>query len=309
MKKTIAYIIAALFFVPSVSLASTLSQSQVNSIVSLLEAFNVSQVIVSEVESALTPSVPLAAVAAPTVPLVPRDDGVYGSSSIGYDLSYATNAYPAVGFGFAVVGVTHGKAFTKNERLATEFSWAKFGSAAAPTLYMNLNAPYGSAVAGHITTPQPCPSNTSISAEPSACEGYNYGFNAAQAAYSYASSLGASSPLWWLDIEEANSWSATTTVNDATIQGAIDYLNKQNIRVGIYSVPYMWNDIAGNDFIPKQTINGSTVTIPNWKPIGITNLIGASNHCVLDTGFIPHSPIWIVQYEANSTAIDQNYAC
>lgn len=305
-------VIGFLVLTPSLSFASTLTSAQVGAIVGLLEAFNVGQAVITEVETALDPP---AQPPVPASPLVPRDDGVYGSSSIGYDLSYATSAYPAVGFGFAVVGVTHGKAFTENSyRFATEFSWAKFGSAAAPTFYMNLNAPYGSTVIGHTAAPRECPpsattSSSATALEPSACEGYNYGYNAAQAAYRYAASAGAFSSLWWLDIEEANSWSATTSVNDATIQGAIDYLNQQHIRVGIYSVPSMWRNIAGSGFVPTQTIDGRAVSIPNWMPVGITNLVGASNDCVLDTGFIAGSPIWIVQYEESSTAIDQNYAC
>jgi hypothetical protein len=217
-------------------------------------------------------------------------------------------SYPSDSFHFGIVGVTRGKAFLHNPRFASEVSWTKVGSAPT-TVYMNLNAPYGSTVAGHISTPKSCPSRTTSNAEPIECEGYNYGYNAAQDAFSYAKKVEWLYPLWWLDIEEANSWSATTTVNAATIQGAIDYLNTQGVRVGIYSMPFMWRKIAGKDFIPTQTMGGQAVSIPVWLPIGIKNQVGAINACVTAKSFILGSPIWLIQYVLNSKAIDQNLAC
>ncbi len=243
-------------------------------------------------------------------------DSLYMTGDIGYDISFNTKAYPPIPFGFAVVGVSGGKAFTDNPRLPTEISWAHFASNIRPTLYMNINAPYGSTVAGHIGDPRTCTGITRSSkgaaaknGEPTACEGYNYGYNAAKHAYTYAQENGVSSPFWWLDVEEANSWSATTTVNDATIQGAIDYLNTQGIRVEIYSVPYMWHTIAGADFVPTQKINGHTISIPTWFPIGIAREVTALNACLTANSFIADSPVWIIQYETSPTAVDQNISC
>jgi hypothetical protein len=117
------------------------------------------------------------------------------------------------------------------------------------------------------------------------------------------------SPLWWLDIEEANSWSADVAVNNAVIQGAIDYLNSKDVRAGIYSVPYMWHAIAGDSFAPVQSLSGKSVTVPTWFPIGIATQVTALNACLANNPLIPSSPVWIIQYEADSTAIDQNIAC
>lgn len=233
----------------------------------------------------------------------------YPASNLGYDVSYATHAYPAVDFSFAIVGVSGGKAFTKNPRLISEYNWARFGSATAPTLYMNLNAPYGSTVAGHIGSPQSClPRASATTTEPTACEGYNYGYTAAVYAWSHAKSKGIESPLWWLDIELENSWSKDTAVNAATIQGAIDALNARSVRVGVYSMPFMWKKIAGS-FVPMQRLQGASVTTPLWLPVGIRTLVGAINTCVLGMSFISGSPIWLVQYVADGKAIDQNLAC
>ena len=244
----------------------------------------------------------------PPAPHIPPIGSVYPPSNVGFDLSYNSRSYPSDGFSFGIVGVSGGKAFVHNDRLASEYAWTHFGTV-PPTVYMNLNAPYGSTVAGNIAAPKSCSARAATSTEPTACEGYNYGYNAAKDAYNYAKSTNVSSKLWWLDIEEANSWSPDTAVNDATIQGAIDYLNTQGARAGIYSVAGMWRDIAGSGFAPTQTIGGQDVSIPTWMPIGISNLVTAINICTIGTSFVPGSPIWIVQYVADGAAVDQNVAC
>lgn len=312
-----AIIIALFLALPSVSSAAAFSPMQISAIVELLRAFSVDLATVARVEQILgaaAAAVPInqpVATDAPA-PHVPPIGSLYPPGSVGYDLSYATHAYPQIPFGFAIVGVTGGKAFVHNSRFSSEYAWAQFGST-QPTLYMNINAPYGTTVAGHIGTPRTCApraaTSTTSSIEPTACEGYNYGYHAAEDAYAYAAASRVYSPLWWLDVEEANSWSADTAVNDATIQGAVDYLNLRGVRVGVYSTPRMWREIAGSDFVPAQIINGQSVTVPTWLPVGIDTQIGALNTCVTDTSFMRGSPLWIVQYVADSTAVDQGIAC
>lgn len=336
--RTTSFLIALIavvgFALPSVSFAASLTADQTNAVIGLLQAFGVDQATISQVRIALgdavpvtgggTPSVP----SAPTVATTPRVlpvGNVYPASAIGYDLSFATTAYPVDRFGFAVVGVNGGKAFVPNPRLASQYSWAHFASAVAPTIYMNLNGPYGSSVAGNTAAPKDCTNAVVVSPtsfaqtvasrgtgaypEPSTCAAYNYGYNAAKDAYLYAKSAGIRDTFWWLDIEEANSWSANPAVNDATIQGALDYLNSVGIKVGIYSVPYMWQDIAGVGFTPTETVNGSIFPVPTWFPIGIETQVGAINACVTKRSFIPGSPIWMLQYVLDHVAIDQNVAC
>ena len=312
---------ATFFAVPFSASASTLLPTQVQAIIGLLRAFGVDQATVLQVEQTLgVSSVPVVGNSQtsisdpptpsplPPAPHIPPTGSPYPSSTIGFDLSYNALSYPSIGFNFGIVGISGGKAFIHNARLVSEYAWTHFGSV-APTVYMNLNAPYGSTVAGNIGAPKSCLARTATSTEPTACEGYNYGYNAAKDAYSYAKGAGVSSKLWWLDIEEANSWSPDTLVNDATIQGAIDYVNTQGARAGIYSMAYMWRDIAGSSFVPTQTIDGQTVSIPTWVPIGISDLVSAINICATGTSFVAGSPIWLVQYVANSTAVDQNVAC
>ncbi len=315
--------------VPSVSFAASLTNIQVSSILGLLRAFGADTSTVASVALALA-AAPGASVSdpptqtassAPAYDPPPTIGSPYTSSGIGYDLSFNTRNYPATAFSFAVVGVTAGKAFTHNARLATEFSWARLSSANRPTIYLNLNAPYGStANAATMTGPHACAAlsngtTTSTSAggtfpEPTVCGAYNYGYNSAKDAYAYASSKPyVSSSLWWLDIEDANSWSENPAVNDAVIQGAIDYLNSAGVRVGLYSVPYMWRAIAGGGFMPTESLNDSNTPVPTWFPIGINTQVGAINACRTRASFISGSPVWIIQYELDSTSVDQNIAC
>lgn len=322
MKKITAFVVTSIalvsFALPSLANASSLSTAQGNAIIQLLEAFGASQSVLANVELALgigtpasdplpsTPTAPAPAI----IPHVPATNSMYRASNLGFDYSYNAPSFPPTNFGFGIIGVTGGKSFTQNPRLGQEVNWAKFGAGAAPTVYMNLNAPYGSSVAGHVGSPKSCSVTTvGTTTDPTACAGYNYGYQAAQYAYTYAKTSGVTSQLWWLDIEEANSWSLDTSVNDQVIQGAIDYLNSQGVRVGIYSMTYMWNDIAGTSFVPNQVVNGQMESLPLWIPIGISDQIGAADYCAVGSPFIKGSPVWLVQYVANSTAVDQNFSC
>ena len=320
---------------PSVSHAASLNADQVNSILGILRAFGADEPTVSRVALALgsTLTIPNASASDPAAqpapaplapPYVPPPvvDSPYTSSGIGYDISFNTHYYPATAFGFAVIGATAGKAYTHNARLATEFSWARLSSTNLPTMYLNLNAPYGSsATTARLSAPRACngklfgATTTSSSAggtfpEPTACAAYNYGYNAAKDAYAYASSQPyVAASLWWLDIEDANSWSENTAINDQVIQGAIDYLNSVNIQVGLYSMPYMWRNIAGDGFTPTESLGNRTQPVPTWFPIGIDTQVGAINACRTRPSFIAGSPVWLIQYELDSTAVDQNIAC
>lgn len=309
----LGFVAFLVFSAPAFSSAAALSGGQIQAMLGLLEAFGVDAAVIAQVERALggAPAGPAEPPPAPATPRVSTTDSVYRLGTLGYDMSYTTPGFSADRYGFIIVGVTRGKAFVDNALLPLQYSWARLGASTAPTIYMNLNAPYGTTVAGHTSSPKSCPEASSyvLGAEPTVCEGYNYGWSAAADAYAYTKENGASSSFWWLDIEEANSWSPDAGVNDATIQGAMDYLNAQGIRVGIYSTPRMWAEIAGTGFTPSQTIAGQAVSIPNWFPIGIATQVDATNACNTARGFTPGSPVWIIQWVADSTAIDQNIAC
>ncbi|HLH74807.1 MAG TPA: hypothetical protein VKX96_16085, partial [Chloroflexota bacterium] len=169
----------------------------------------------------------------------------------GYDISFPNcrdHQFPASPGYFTVIGVNGGKAYTTNPCFGEQYQWAS-ASGQLPAVYINLNYPRDASAANGRTGPRgTCPP------EDAACLAYNYGYNAAQFAVTTAHSQGVSPTNWWLDIETANYWSPNQALNAQVIQGAIDYLQSQNLHVGIYSVVSMWQTIAGS-FAPG---------LPNW---------------------------------------------
>lgn len=231
--------------------------------------------------------------------------GAYATNATGYDVSYpqCSSALPPAPFGFGIVGTTGGRAFTANSCLAREYGWAAGGTAETPSLYMNLNYPVGSTASHGKTGPA-----GSCAKSNTACYAYNYGYNAASYAVSLATSDGASSAMWWLDIETGNSWSKTTALNDDVIEGAVDYLQQQaGATVGIYSTAGMWASIAGATFqpgtipLPGTSTHVGTPVVANWVPGG------SSTSCAGVAPLYPGGSVWLAQY--SSSPYDADYSC
>jgi hypothetical protein len=146
---------------------------------------------------------------------------------------------------------------------------------------------------------------------------YDYGWHAAENALLTArDTIGASasSVVWWLDVETANSWNGTPAANAADIQGSIDYLRSQGVpMVGIYSTGYQWGAITGgystttasqylqvwSGVAPSNPIGQS----PNWIA-GLSSLKRAQANC---TSSFSGGAVVIAQYRSGS--FDGNYAC
>lgn len=223
----------------------------------------------------------------------------YASGTSGYDISYPQCSNPAAwpsGGSFRIVGATGGRAFTANACLASEFSWATSITAPAASLYMNLNYAVGSTA----SEGQSGPAGTCAKSN-KACMAYNYGYNAA----GYAFGRGASSTMWWLDIETGNSWSQTQSLNDDVIEGAVDYIQRHGATAGIYSTAAMWKTIAGSTYQPGTVMLPGTPTdaqvVANWVPGG------SANSCVGISPLYTGGQVWLAQY-ATSPA-DADYAC
>ena len=135
---------------------------------------------------------------------------------------------------------------------------AKATGGAPYNLYMFLNSPTSSD-----TIDLQGPSGTCddfSGAKQATCLAYNYGYNSAEMAMQYAACQGASSPVWWLDIENdicGQYWSCDQTHNSLTIQGALDYLHSEKLTAGIYSTQVQYKGITGG-YVP------SGPQIPIW---------------------------------------------
>jgi hypothetical protein len=216
--------------------------------------------------------------------------GIYTGGTKGNDISWpqcGTSSFPQNSFG--IVGVTGGRAFTENPCLSQEFVWAHALSTPA-SLYMNLNSPIGSTASKGMTGPYGnCKKNDKL------CQAENYGYNAAQYAYTYAQQQGASSSQWWLDIEIANSWSSSATLNQGTINGAAKFFSDKSIKLGVYSSQRMWNSITG----------GYQNGLPAWLATTATT---PATYCSSTYSFTG-GQMYLVQYSNSATSIDSDYAC
>lgn len=218
-------------------------------------------------------------------------NGPYSAGAQGYDISWPQcgGAYPATPFAFGIVGVTDGRAFTLNPCLASEYLWEQSATSSSQlSLYMNLNYPAGtSASAGQSGPYGACKKG-------SACFAENYGWNAAQYAFTQnGARIPLSASTWWLDIETGNSWSRKTALNVDVIQGAIAYLQTQAVTVGIYSTPSEWETIAGS-YAPA---------VPNWVAGASASDPSALCSSPLYTG----GSVWLTQYISGNYDVD--YSC
>jgi hypothetical protein len=211
------------------------------------------------------------------------------------DLSYPAceDVLPAAPQTFGIIGVTGGRAFTTNSCLIKEFAWAQTAQI-APTFFMNLNSPSGAVAFKAKTGPKGnCAPTDDI------CLSYNFGWHAARLAYAAAQSQETAAGMWWLDIEEMNTWSETNLpANAQVIQAAIDYLKSQNRTVGLYSTSKQFGEIAGT-YSPG---------LPVWVA-GAPDSATAPTYCDAAHAFAGGT-VWLVQYPSGDTGgNDADYAC
>ena len=219
----------------------------------------------------------------------------YPSGSYGYDISnYQAGDYPPDPHTIGIVQVA-GESFGLNPYLASEARWAGAGL----NLYVYLT--FGTASTG---TDPAC----ETSALPAAC---NYGFGAAQDAFTKARAAGVNTSVaWWLDVEPNPSWSADDEANAALVKGALDGLHSEGLNsVGIYASPGDWSTIVGPRYSPA---------VPYWAADWeISPAVTCRNVHSLYSG-LPSGPVQIVQYSSPSapypaggmnTTYDDDYAC
>ncbi len=214
----------------------------------------------------------------------------YVSGSEGYDISWpqCPSNFPPHGT-VDVVGINDGHGMSINPCFLSEAQWAGVNL----SIYMNADffAPQSSPPASAMSGPAGNCSQSDLN-----CQGYNYGWASAQYSVAGAQKVGIFSNLWWLDVEQGNSWSNSTSANSQAIQGMIDYLHSQSIVVGIYSTAYQWGNITG----------GFQPTVPNWYASGSSG--DPPFDC--NQGFTG-GPTWLVQaaWTGSNSNFDADYAC
>ena len=209
--------------------------------------------------------------------------GIYKSGTTGVDVSYPNCSASIPNTSFGVVGVTRGLFYSYNECLSAEA-----GHFSNLSLYMNTGW-YSQSAHISSTSPRVC------SAGDNNCLAYNYGYNAALDALSYANASGVVSSTWWLDVETANSWSSDILQNQNSLQGSHDALvNSGAGTVGVYSTTAQWQSITG----------GWQNNWPNWGATTWTTAKQAAKYCRGHQ--FNGGPTYLIQY---SGKLDQDYAC
>lgn len=283
------------------------------------------------------------------LPVSPVDQAPYPAGSIGYDVNWPqcvktgsteTGKMPGppgdvdgtAAYSIAMVGVDGWAVGDYNSCLEAELSWAEQarvpGTSVPPAyqLYMFLNSPSSTTTVDETGPAGTC--STVPAASKATCLAYNYGYNSALDAVSYATSQGAKAPTWWLDIEnsscsptewnnEANGewWSCNQTLNDQTIQGATDGLRHDGIVVGVYSTALQWNAIT-NHYVPTGAqlplwIAGAPWTVPPYPTSTKYDPTTAlSPWCDGDYDFAGGLPELLQETPGNNNyPFDPDYAC
>jgi hypothetical protein len=117
---------------------------------------------------------------------------------------------------------------------------------------------------------------------------------------------GASSYLWWLDVETGNTWQSGASgqaMNVADLQGMIAGLDGSGAAaaaVGVYSTSYQWDQITGGT---PTAASGSLYGISDWIP-GARTLSGAESNCAAAS--FTGGRVTVTQWTGSP---DNDYAC
>jgi hypothetical protein len=218
--------------------------------------------------------------------------GVVGRD-VGDDSCAATLASDAA---FGVVATTAGRPYYSSPCLASEYAWAK-DLAYSPEFYVNLADPGQRSSHWGQGGPQTCHRFAKYGV---GCA-FDYGYQAAAAAWGYARSIGASGTgRWWLDVEIDNTWGyseAGVAANIAVIRGALQELKSHpHVGAGIYTETVWWDYITGG--------TRSFGTTPVWGG-GAGSKQHASQNCLAHS--ITGGPALLAQWIAGG--IDHDIAC
>ena len=192
---------------------------------------------------------------------------------LGYDVSHPQcgRALPAGG-GYAIVAVTGGRPLSSNKCSGQQLRWAS----GKPGHAVYLNTGY-----------------------PGTGDPVGYGRRVVDDAVLREHAAGSGgTAVWWLDVETVNTWSGTTQVNATVLDAMAARLQDLGVRVGIYSTPAMWAQIAGS-WAPG---------LPVWYATGPGTERTATAACSLGLAGSATAIVQWVQPGAGG-ALDHNLIC
>lgn len=205
--------------------------------------------------------------------VVPPPAAPASISGVGYDVSYpqCRSTLPDDG-AFAIVGLNGGAPLTSNRCFAEQVAWARRTSAYA--VYVNTSY--------------------TGTADPVA-----YGTRLAEDAIRRERAAGVSGiAVWWLDVELTNTWKGTTQQNATVLAAMAARFQKAGVRVGIYSSPQQWAEIAG-DWAPG---------LPVWNATGPGTQANALKACGESfAGSTSAMVQWVAK--KGSRLLDHNLVC
>lgn len=208
------------------------------------------------------------------------------SDNHGYDISWPQcgGKYPDSPFGFAIIGVNDGSAFTRNPCFASEVEWARAGTAQKPGLYINTDGP--------------APGYVHPTCDPADEDCNSYRFGRESALYALEAARDSASDLtdYWLDVEFGNDWSDDLRQNGLVLGGMVDTLRAAGKHVGIYSNRYQYSRIAGSTVFPG---------IPLWIPA----VMGDTSNLLTDCSSAPTFAGGYVAMLQTTNTYDENIIC
>lgn len=191
---------------------------------------------------------------------------------------------------YVIIGLTNGPAFTPNPCLADQVQWVADRQLMAAA-YSVLSYPDAEQLAEH-------GGSGPYDAEKRLGRLRNVGYQ--QASYNLANMrrAGLQSPIVWLDVEPVTiwEWSGDKVANAAVVAGAAKGYREAGVEIGVYSTPYMWDEIVG----------GFEMGVPEWRAAGQTSREEATNRCGADWS-IQGGPAVMGQWVADRR--DHNITC
>lgn len=243
--------------------------------------------------------------------LVPEAAFAATAPSDGGDVSQnqTTLTLPALG-DFAVVALNDGVPTGTNAFLADQLSWAEAapGSGHSPVDLYLASADPGPALASW------WPKNDTTKAGKTVHSPYGkcVGRQATRAcAWVYGNSIGRddvhrlppgySVGTWWIDVEQDNTWSTSSTRNRAVVEGMVAGLQAAKKRVGVYALSGQFTDLLGS--VPTSS---SISDLPAWVA-GAKDEAAALQRC--SGASLTAGRLTLVQWVDFGARIDHDVAC